>query len=116
VTWPVRAGRLEDAYALTKATRDLTHRRIARDVSVVQLGKRLPEARPADGETDEAGHGGGGLQPLADFRVVLTATEHDAADGFATTSSSGRDNTLTCFALVHSFDFPNVGLNARALK
>ena len=61
---PEPGGRLEDVHPFPVAAGDLATAASRLDPAVLPVGQRVPEARPAHGEADEARHGRGGRQPL----------------------------------------------------
>src|SRR5437773_1593879 len=69
---------------------DAAHGFLAVDLLGAVIGERPPERGAADGEADEAGHAGGGLQPVPHLIVVLTAAEHDAAHAVAPAAAARR--------------------------
>src|SRR6516162_3976409 len=71
---------LENLYKFQVAIGDQACRGLASDLALPPLDQRIPKTRPADGETNEAGHGGGGCQPMAHLGIVLTPAQDDAAD------------------------------------
>src|SRR6267378_136547 len=80
------------------------------------VNQRIPEARPAHGEANEAGNCSCSSEPLTDFAIVLATTENDAADSVpAFTAGSSHDPFAVCLT-VEPFDLPHVRLNPRILK
>jgi hypothetical protein len=75
-----------------------------------------PEARPANGEANEARYCSGGSEPLPDFVIVLAPTEDDAADSVPASAAGSSHNPFAVFLTLEPFDLPHIRLNTRILK
>src|SRR5882762_3033782 len=80
------------------------------------VNQRIPEARTAHGEANEAGNCSCSSEPLTDFAIVLAPTENDAADSVPASAAGGNNNPFAVFLTVEPFDLPHVRLNPRILK
>src|SRR5713226_4737767 len=94
----------------------LRHRRFPCDLLAAPVDQRIPEAGPTDGKADEARYGRCGRQPFADFPVIFTASQDDAANPVAASTACGGHNLFAVFAPLETFDLPYVRLDASVLQ
>src|SRR5262249_37305083 len=107
---------LEQIDKFTIAPRDLGDSLIARRLFAPPGNQRVPENSAADRKSHEARHRRRGLEPFADFAVVLAATENDAANSVTAAGAGGRDNTLAILAPIKPFDLPQIRFHAPILE
>ena len=98
------------------AAGNLGHRCFPCHLLRAPVDKRLPEARPSDGEANEARHSSRGCQPFANLLIVLTPTQNDTTDLCAAVPARSSHNPFAVLVPVESFDLPYVRLDACVLK
>src|SRR5713226_8590084 len=94
----------------------LRHRRFPCDLLAAPVDQRIPEAGPTDGKADEARYGRCGRQPFADFPVIFTSSQDDAANPVAASTACGGHDCFAVFAPLEAFDLPYVRLDASVLQ
>src|SRR5579863_9542256 len=111
-----RDRRLKQIDELAIALRNRGRSLVACHGLALPADQRIPEAGPADREADEPLHRCGDLEPVADFLLVLTAPENDAAYVVAAAGPRRRHDQCTILAAIHPFDFPDIGLHAGVMQ
>src|SRR5215467_9529144 len=106
----------KNVHKLPIAAGYLCHSLLPRRLLVPPVDERVPEVSPTHSETDETRNSGRCRQPLANFCLVLTPPQDDAADFAATASARTRYNLRAVLAAVQSLDFPHVRLHLSVLK
>src|SRR5215471_11809372 len=106
----------KNVHKLPIAAGYLCHSVLPRRLLVPPVDERLPEVSPTHSEADETRNAGRCRQPLANFCLVLTPPQDDAADFAATASARRRYNLRAVLAAVQSLDFPHVRLHLSVLE
>src|SRR6266853_6225055 len=98
------------------STGDFSDCGISRYLLRSPVNQRIPEARPANGEANEAWNRSGGREPLEDFAMVFAPTENDASDSVPASAAGSSHNPFAVFVTLEPFDLPHVRFNPCILK
>src|SRR5215475_2914980 len=111
-----RMRSFKNVHKLPIAAGYFCHSLLPRRLLVPPVDERLPEVGPTHSEADETRNSGRCSQPLANFCLVLTPPQDDAADFAATASARSGYNLRAVLAAVQSLDFPHVRLHLSVLE
>ena len=99
---------LENVHKTLIAAADLLDDSFPRHLLVAERHKGVPECRAANRKTNEPRNRRGCCQLLADFLVILTTAQNNAANIISAVTASSGNDFFAIFPAIKPFNLPDI--------